>query len=80
MQNSFSCGFPFGPFWSVKQLNFSQKLPIRTVHHNFLESRHPEVAKNSYHVFSSVGSTKKVSAHGLVGQDYGYKSLPAPAL
>ena len=24
-QNSFSCGLPFGPFWSVKYLNFSPK-------------------------------------------------------
>ena len=42
----------FGPFWSVKCLNFGQKLPFRTAHHTFLESRHPEV-------------TKKVSKKGI---------------
>ena len=26
----------------------SQKLPIPTAHHTFLENRHPEVAKNLY--------------------------------
>ena len=44
-QNSFTFGPPFGPFWSVKYLNFGQKLPIQTTHHTFLESRHPEVTK-----------------------------------
>ena len=39
-QNSFSCSPPFGPFWSVQYVNFGQKLPIRTTHHTFLESRH----------------------------------------
>ena len=38
-QNSFSCGPLFGPFWSVKYLNFGQKLPFRTAHHTFLERR-----------------------------------------
>ena len=33
-------------FWSVKYLKFGQKLLIRTVHHTFLERRHPEVPKN----------------------------------
>ena len=42
-RNSFSCGHPFGLFWSVKYLNFGQKLPNRTAHHTFLESRHPVV-------------------------------------
>ena len=28
-QSSFLCVPPFGPFWSVKYLNFGQKLPIR---------------------------------------------------
>ena len=64
-QNSFSCGVPFGPFWSVKYLNFGQKLPIRTTHHTFLESRHPEVTKNQYYVLSPEWRQKKVSAHGL---------------
>ena len=36
-QNSFSCVLPFGPFLSVKYLNFGKKLPIRTTHHTFLE-------------------------------------------
>ena len=44
-QNSFSCGPPFGPFWSVKYLNVWEKLPIWTVHHTFQESRHPEFTK-----------------------------------
>ena len=64
-QNSFTFGPPFGPFWSVKYLNFGQKLPIRTTHHTFLESRHPEVTKNPYYVLSPKWSQKKVSAHGL---------------
>ena len=58
-QNSFSCGVPFGPFWSVKYLNFGQKLPIRTTHHTFLESEHPEVTKNPYYVLSPDGSQKR---------------------
>ena len=29
-QNLFSCG----PFWSIKYLNFGQKLPIWTTHHD----------------------------------------------
>ena len=44
-QNSFSCGPPFGLFWSVKYFNFGQKLPIRTAHHTFLEIRHPGLLK-----------------------------------
>ena len=44
-------GGTFGPFWSVKYLNFFyQKLPTWTAHHTFLESGHPEVTKNLYHV------------------------------
>ena len=64
-QKSFSCDPLFRPFWSVKWLNFSQKLPFRTAHHTFLESRHPEVTKNPYYVLSPKGSQKKESAHGL---------------
>ena len=56
--------FPFGLFWSVKYLNFRQKLPMWTAHHTFLESRHPEVTKNLNYVLLSEGSQKKVSAHG----------------
>ena len=64
-QNSFSCDLPFGPFWSVKYLNFGQKLPIRSAYHTFLESRHPEATRKSYYVLSIEGSQKKISAHGL---------------
>ena len=63
-QNSMSCGHPFGPFWSVKYLNFGQKLPIQTARYTFLESRHPEVTKNPYYDLSPEGSLKKVPAHG----------------
>ena len=65
-QNSFSCDPPFGSFWSVKYLNFGQKLPIRTAHHTFAEIRHTEVTKNLYCVLSPEGSQEKVSAHGLL--------------
>ena len=58
-QNSFLCGAPFGPFWSVNYLNFGQKLPIPTAHNTFLESRHTEVTTNSYHILSDEGSQKK---------------------
>ena len=60
------CSGPlFGPFWSVKYLNFGQKLPIRKAHQTFLESRHPDVTKNPYHVLSHEWSQKNVSAYGL---------------
>ena len=65
-QNSFSCGPLFGLLWSVKYLNFEQKLPIKTAHHIFLERRHPEVTKNPHYVLSSRGSQKRVSANGLI--------------
>ena len=68
--NSFSRGRPFGPFWSIKYLNFGQKLPIRTTHHTFSESKHAEVTKNQYYALSPVGSQKKVSAHGLLSSCY----------
>ena len=55
----------FGLFWSVKYLNFEQKLPIRTAHHIFLQSRHLEVTKNPYHVLSPNENQKKVSGNGL---------------
>ena len=58
----------FGPFWSVKYLNFGQNLPNRTACHAFLESRHPEVSKNPYYDFSREWSQEKVSAHGLIFQ------------
>ena len=49
----------FGLFWSVKYPNFGQKLPICIAHHTFLQSRHPEVTKNSYYVFFTEGEPKK---------------------
>ena len=55
----------FGPFWSVKYLNFGQKLPIRSAYHTFLESRHPEATRKSYYVLSLEGSQKKISSHEL---------------
>ena len=58
-QNSFSCGPTLGSFWSVKYLNFGQRLSISTAHHTFLESRHPEVGENPYYVLSPEGSQKK---------------------
>ena len=64
-QNSFSCGPPFGPFWSVKYLNFGQKLPILRADHTFIENGHTEVTKNPYYVLSPEGSQKKVAAHEL---------------
>ena len=57
-------GPPFVPFWSVKYLNFGQKLSIRATHHTSLESRHTEVNNNPYYILSPEGSQKKVSAHG----------------
>ena len=53
-------------FWPAKYLNFGQKLPIRTAHHAFIESRHLDVTKNPYYVLFPKGSQKKVSAHGLI--------------
>ena len=47
-QNAFSYGPPLGPFWTVKYLNFGQKLPIRTVQLTCLECKHPEFTKNPY--------------------------------
>ena len=57
-QNLFSCGPSFGPFWSIKYLNFGQKLPIWTTRNAFLESRHPDVTKNLYYVLSRKRSQK----------------------
>ena len=64
-QNSFSCGPPFGLFWSVKFLNLGQKIPIRTAHQTFLESKHHGVTKNPYYVLSPDDSQKKVWVHGV---------------
>ena len=49
----------FDSFWSVKHSNFGQKLLIRIAHHTFIESRHPEVSKNSYYDLSPEGEPKK---------------------
>ena len=65
-QNSFWFRPPFGPFWSVKYLNFGQKLPIQTAHHTFLESGNPEVTKSPYYVLSPKESQKMESAHRLM--------------
>ena len=65
-RNSFSCGPPFSPFWSVKYLNFGQKLQIRTTYHTFIEGRHPGITKNPYYGLFPEWSQKKVSAHGLI--------------
>ena len=53
-------------FWSIKYLSFEQKIPIRTSHHAFLESRHPKVTKNPYYILYPKGSQKELSAHGLI--------------
>ena len=55
----------FGPFWSVKYLNFEQKLPVWTADHTFVESGHHEVIKNPCYFFVSRGERRKISAHGL---------------
>ena len=67
-QNLFRYAPPFCPFWSVKYLNFWQKLPIWKMHHAFLESRHPELLKIHILFCPSSGAKKKVSAYGLVGK------------
>ena len=41
-------------------------IEIRTAHHIFLESRHPEVTKKPYYVLSPKWEPKKVSAKGLI--------------
>ena len=86
-QNSFSRGPLFGPFWSVKYFPFEQKLPIRTVHHIFLESRHPEVTKNWYYLCPPRGAKKKryqLTDHKSYGWNFqkwekiGRKSIVSP--
>ena len=42
-----------GSSWSVKYPFFCQKPPIWTVHHIFLDSRHPDVTKNLNYVLST---------------------------
>ena len=58
-QNLFSCGLSIGPSWSVKYLNFGQKLTIRTARNTFLESGHHEITKNPYYVLSPREEPKK---------------------
>ena len=50
---------PLDAFWSVKYLNFGQKLSIPTANHTFLESRHPDATKNPYRLLPLEGSQKK---------------------
>ena len=61
-QNSFLCGSPFVPFWSVKQ--FWAKATDSDSRH-ILECINPEVTKNPYYVLSPEGSLKKVSHYEL---------------
>ena len=42
-QNSFPCGSPFGPFWSVKYINFWSKATDSDSSSYFCRSRHPKV-------------------------------------
>ena len=53
---------PLCPFWYVKYLNFGHKLPIRTIHHTFLESRHPEVTKIDIMFCPPSGTKKGISS------------------
>ena len=46
----------FGPFGSVKYLNFGEKLPTRTTYHSFLENRHPKITENPYYVLLPKGA------------------------
>ena len=50
---------PFGSSWSVKCLNFWEKLTIWTVHHTFLENRHPKVTENPCFVLSPMWAVKE---------------------
>ena len=52
----------YDPFWSLKYLNFGQKLPIWIASHTFLTLRLLKI----YVMFCPQGSRKKVSAHGLL--------------
>ena len=53
------CCFLFCLFWSVKYINFGQKLPIRITYHTFLESRHPELTKTHIMLCHPRGAKKK---------------------
>ena len=65
-QTLFSCSLSFGPFRSVKHLNFQQNLPIRTDHYTFLESKHPEVTKNPCYVLFLGGSQIRYQLMGYM--------------
>ena len=56
---------PFGPFSSVKCLNFRQKLPIRTARYTYFKSRHPEITKNPYYILFLEGNQKSVSSWNI---------------
>ena len=54
---------------------FRQKLLIWTVHHTFLESRHPEVTKNLYHVLSTRHSQTPIFQAPVHGRYWGLKKI-----
>ena len=54
----------WSPLWSIlvcKVPQFWEKATTSEAHHTFLETRHPEVTKNSYYVLSPEWSQKMVS-------------------
>ena len=56
------------PLWSIlvcKSPQFLAKATNLENHHTFIESKHPEVAKNSCYVLSPEKNQKMVSAQGL---------------
>ena len=57
------------PLWSILVCKIPQFWAKATdsdiTHHTFLESRHPEITKNPYHVLSPEWSQKKASPHEL---------------
>ena len=52
------------PLWSIlvckKHQFWAKATIIRTAHHTFLKTRHPEVNKNPYYILSPEGSQKKL--------------------
>ena len=62
--NFFLRGPPFGPFWSIKYLNFGKKLPIQTPIILF-KKVDTDVTKSPCYVLISKENQKKVSANGL---------------
>ena len=57
-QKVFWCGPPFGPFWSVKYLNFGQKLMIRTTPCFFYKVDTPRLLKIHIMFCPSSGAKK----------------------